>query len=100
MVVAARAFNSAGLSFRADLLIFTSIIAWTYLPHGWFKREGVDLHKERQRPGGRRSPGSDIAETLKIARKEVEKRKYLLAEIVKIIHQRFTMDNPTPCGSG
>jgi len=42
MIAAVHVFNSAGLTFRAELFIVTSVIAWTYLLHAWFKREGVD----------------------------------------------------------
>lgn len=43
MIAAVHTFNGAGLTFRAELFIVTSIIAWTYLIHAWFKREGVDF---------------------------------------------------------
>jgi hypothetical protein len=43
MIAAVHTFNSAGLTFRAELFIVTAIIAWTYLLHAWFKREGVDF---------------------------------------------------------
>lgn len=42
MLAAVHTFNGAGLTFRAELFIVTSIIAWTYLFHAWFKREGKD----------------------------------------------------------
>jgi Protein of unknown function (DUF3644) len=42
MIAAVHIFNSAGLSFRAELFIVTAIIAWTYLLHAWFRREGID----------------------------------------------------------
>jgi hypothetical protein len=42
MVAAVHTFNGAGLTFRAELFIVTSIIAWTYLMHAWFRREGID----------------------------------------------------------
>jgi hypothetical protein len=42
MIAAVHIFNSAGLLFRAELFIVTSIIAWTYLLHAWFRREGID----------------------------------------------------------
>lgn len=46
MIAAVQIFNSAGLTFRAELFIVTSIIGWTYLLHAWFKREGIDYrHK-------------------------------------------------------
>lgn len=49
MIAAVHTFNSAGLTFRAELFIVTAIIAWTYLLHAWFKREGIDYrHKKNQ----------------------------------------------------
>jgi hypothetical protein len=42
MIAAVHTFNSAGLHFRAELFIVTAVIAWTYLHHAYFRREGVD----------------------------------------------------------
>ncbi|HEY0628573.1 MAG TPA: DUF3644 domain-containing protein [Sphingomicrobium sp.] len=42
MIAAVHTFNSAGLTFRAEIFMTTAMIAWTYLAHAWFKREGVD----------------------------------------------------------
>jgi hypothetical protein len=42
MIAAVHIFNGAGLTFRAELFIVTSIIAWTYLLHAWFRREGIN----------------------------------------------------------
>ncbi len=42
MIAAVHTFNSAGLFFRAELFIVTSVIAWTYLMHAYYKREGID----------------------------------------------------------
>jgi hypothetical protein len=35
MIAAVHTFNGAGLTFRAELFIVTSVIAWTYLMHAW-----------------------------------------------------------------
>ena len=52
MVAAVHTFNGAGLTFRAELFIVTSVIAWTYLLHAWFRREGIDYrYKERTKQG-------------------------------------------------
>lgn len=42
MIAAVHTFNGAGLTFRSELFIVTTIIAWTYLLHAWFKREGLE----------------------------------------------------------
>lgn len=47
MIAAVHTFNSAGLYFRAELFIVTSIIAWTYLLHAYYKREGIDYRHKR-----------------------------------------------------
>jgi hypothetical protein len=47
MIAAVHTFNSAGLHFRAELFIVTAVIAWTYLLHAYFRREGVDYRYKR-----------------------------------------------------
>lgn len=47
MIAAVQTFNSAGLFFRAELFIVTSVIAWTYLMHAYYKREGVDYRHKK-----------------------------------------------------
>ncbi len=49
MIAAVHVFNGAGLTFRAELYIVTAVIAWTYLLHAWFKREGVDYRYAGQK---------------------------------------------------
>lgn len=48
MIAGVQTFNSAGLTFRAELFIVTAIIAWTYLLHAWFRREGIDYRYRGQ----------------------------------------------------
>ena len=55
MIAAVHTFNGAGLTFRTELFIVTSIIAWTYLLHAFYKREGVDYRH--------RTKGGHIAKT-------------------------------------
>jgi hypothetical protein len=50
MIAAVQTFNGAGLNFRAELFIVTAIIAWTYLLHAWFRREGID-HRYKDKNG-------------------------------------------------
>jgi hypothetical protein len=47
MIAAVHIFNGAGLTFRAELFIVTCIIAWTYLLHAWFRREGIDYRYKK-----------------------------------------------------
>jgi hypothetical protein len=42
MIAAVHTFNGAGLTFRSEIFIVTVVIAWTYLLHAWFKREGIE----------------------------------------------------------
>ncbi|WP_416899380.1 MAG: DUF3644 domain-containing protein [Minwuia sp.] len=55
MIAAVQIFNSAGLRFRAELFIVYSMIAWTYLLHSWFKREGI----EYKYPGAKTKGGAE-----------------------------------------
>lgn len=42
MIAAVHIFNSAGLTFRSELFIVSSVIAWTYLMHAYYKKQGID----------------------------------------------------------
>lgn len=53
MIAAVHIFNGAGLTFRAELFIVTAVIAWTYLLHAWFKREGIDYRHTKMEKGQR-----------------------------------------------
>lgn len=59
MIAAVHTFNSAGLFFRAELFIVTSIIAWTYLMHAYYKREGVDYRYKRNGEVHKTKHGAD-----------------------------------------
>jgi hypothetical protein len=77
MIAAVHTFNAAGLTFRAEIFITTAVIAWTYLLHAWFAREGVDYRYQeggqvKKTPAGAdmfwelgrclRQPGCPVAE--------------------------------------
>lgn len=51
MISAVHTFNSTGLTFRAELFIVSAVIAWTYLMHAWFKREGIDYRYTKSQNG-------------------------------------------------
>jgi len=53
MIAAVHTFNGAGLTFRAELFVVTSIIAWTYMLHAYYRREGVDYRYYRNQDGVR-----------------------------------------------
>ncbi|WP_301750473.1 DUF3644 domain-containing protein [uncultured Erythrobacter sp.] len=80
MIAAVHIFNSAGLTFRAELFIVTSVIAWTYLLHAWFKREGIDYRHTKTQTGQKvvvKTPGGadkywELSQCLKNARCPIE----------------------------
>lgn len=47
MIAAVHTFNGAGLTFRTELFIVTAVIAWTYLMHAFYRREGVDYRYKK-----------------------------------------------------
>lgn len=53
MVAAVHMFNGAGLYFRAELFIVSAIIAWTYLLHAYYRREGIDYRYYKTVEGAR-----------------------------------------------
>lgn len=102
MIAAVNTFNSAGLTFRAELFIVTAVISWTYLMHAWFRREGIDYrHTKRQNgetvvvttPNGAEKFW-DLAQCLKHARCPIEQgakqNLLLLLEIRHEIEHRST----------
>lgn len=94
MIAAVQTFNGAGLTFRAELFIVTAIIAWTYLLHAWFKREGIDY----KYPGKTTKAGEekywDLGHCLKQARcpatNGIAKNLEFLIEIRHEIEHRTT----------
>ncbi len=59
MIAAVHTFNSAGLHFRAELFIVTAVIAWTYLMHAYFRREGIDYRYKRKGEVEKAPAGAD-----------------------------------------
>lgn len=47
MIAAVHTFNGAGLTFWAELFIVTAVIAWTYLMHAFYRREGLDYRYKK-----------------------------------------------------
>jgi hypothetical protein len=68
MIAAVHIFNSAGLSFRSELFVVTSIISWTYLLHAWFKREGIDYRYPADKTPGGAERYWDLSKCLKHAK--------------------------------
>lgn len=102
MISAVHTFNSAGLTFRAELFIVTAVIAWTYLLHAWFKREGIDYRHTKNVNGEKvavKTPSGaekywELGQCLKHARAPIEQgakdNLNLLLEIRHEIEHRST----------
>ncbi len=94
MIAAVQTFNSAGLTFRAELFIVTAIIAWTYLLHAWFKREGIDYRYTGQKTKEGADRFWDLTHCLKQgkcpAKGGVSKNLEFLLEIRHEIEHRST----------
>ncbi len=102
MISAVHTFNSAGLTFRAELFIVSAIIAWTYLMHAWFKREGIDYRYTKNQNGEKvvqKTPSGaekywELGQCLKHARAPIEQgakdNLNLLLEIRHEIEHRST----------
>lgn len=102
MISAVHTFNSAGLTFRAELFIVTAVIAWTYLMHAWFKREGIDYRHTKNVNGEKvvvKTPSGaekywELGQCLKHARSPIEQgakdNLNLLLEIRHEIEHRST----------
>ncbi|WP_208247816.1 DUF3644 domain-containing protein (plasmid) [Rhizobium sp. T1470] len=53
MIAAVHIFNSAGLTFRAELFIVSAIISWTYLLHSYYRRHGISyVYKDKRTTHG------------------------------------------------
>jgi len=96
MIAAVHTFNGAGLTFRAELFIVSAVIAWTYLLHAWFKREGIDYRHTRNQGGQKivvKTPGGadkywELGQCLKHARCPVEQgAKDNLAFLLELRHE-------------
>lgn len=96
MIAAVHTFNGAGLTFRAELFIVTAIIAWTYLLHAWFRREGIDYRHTENRGGQKvvtKTPGGadkfwELGQCLKNPRCPVEQGvKDNLAFLLELRHE-------------
>ncbi len=73
MIAAVHVFNGAGLTFRAELFITTTIIAWTYLLHSWFRREGIDYRYDHPKTKQGADRYWDLGKCLRHARCPIPK---------------------------
>lgn len=54
MLTAVQIYNNPQIEFKAELFIVTSVIAWTYLLHGFYRKHGVEYRQFRQARNRRR----------------------------------------------
>lgn len=52
MLVAVQSYNNPKTHFRSEIFIVTSIIAWTYLLHAFYKKEKVDFRYKKLNHNG------------------------------------------------
>ena len=52
MLVAVQSYNNPRTYFRSEVFIVTSIIAWTYLLHAYYKTKKVDYRHKQEMPDG------------------------------------------------
>lgn len=52
MLAAVQTYNNPSTLFKSEIFIVTAIIAWTYLLHAYFKREGVDYRYTKKNDDG------------------------------------------------
>lgn len=53
MLAAVQIFNNPQIEFKSELFIVTSVIAWTYLLHGFYRKHGIE-HRLFREAGDRR----------------------------------------------
>jgi len=96
MIAAVHTFNSAGLTFRTELFIVTAVIAWTYLLHARFKREGIGYRHSNSEKGQKviaKTPNGaekfwELSQCLKHSRCPVEQgAKDNLAFLIDLRHE-------------
>ncbi|WP_246671610.1 DUF3644 domain-containing protein [Mesorhizobium sp. B2-4-12] len=104
MIAAVHNFNSAGLHFRAEIFITTAMVAWTYLCHAWFKREGIDYRYKINGAPKVLASGAEAYwelgkcnDQLPVA-KAVRQNLELLLEIRHEIEHRSTVHHLPPVG--
>jgi hypothetical protein len=51
MLHAVQGFNNPRAFFKSEIFIVTAVIAWTYLLHAFFKRQGIDYRYRDRRTG-------------------------------------------------
>jgi len=48
MLTAVQIFNSPQTEFKSELFIVTTVIAWTYLLHAFYRKKGIEYRQFRQ----------------------------------------------------
>lgn len=53
MLTAVQIFNNPQIEFKSELFIVSTVIAWTYLLHAFYRKHGIE-HRQYRQTGGRR----------------------------------------------
>jgi hypothetical protein len=54
MLTAVQVFNNPQVEFKSELFIVTTVIAWTYLLHAYYRKLGIDYRQSDTRHKGKR----------------------------------------------
>jgi hypothetical protein len=55
MLTAVQIFNNPQIDFKSELFIVTAVIAWTYLLHAYYRKNGIDYRQVDPRHQGKRA---------------------------------------------
>jgi len=55
MLTAVQIFNNPQIDFKSELFIVTTVIAWTYLLHAYYRKNGIDYRQVDLRHQGKRA---------------------------------------------
>jgi hypothetical protein len=48
LLSAVQIFNNPQIEFKSELFIVTTVIAWTYLLHAWYRKKGIECRQYRE----------------------------------------------------
>src|SRR5882672_6890918 len=48
MLTAVQIFNSPQIEFKSELFIVSTVIAWTYLLHAYYRKKGIEYRQHRK----------------------------------------------------
>jgi hypothetical protein len=51
MLTAVQIYNNPQIDFKSELFIVTTVIAWTYLLHAYYRKQKIDYRQLERTPG-------------------------------------------------